>query len=74
MSNARTLIVLLLAVAACSVAGCSKPRPPLDAPPEPQATELRDTIQAPLDKARAVEDTVQAGADRQRASVEDAGG
>ncbi len=61
----------LLALAAC------KPAPPdPERPPEPQArhTELRDAIQAPLDKARAVEDEVQEAAEAQRAAIEASGG
>ena len=45
--------------------------PPTDEPPKPQATaeatELRDAIQEPIDKAKAVEDTVQEAADKQQA-------
>ena len=75
MSNARTPAARLLAAIAFAAVACSKPQPPpLDAPPEPQATQLRDAIQAPLDKARGAEDAVQAGAERQRAAIEDAGG
>ena len=48
-------------------AACRPEPPPTDDPPEPQAaaaaTELRDTIQAPIDKAKAVEDDVQKAAD-----------
>ena len=46
---------------------CRPEPPPTDDPPEPQAaataTELRDTIQAPIDKAKAVEEDVQKAAD-----------
>ena len=44
---------------------------------EPQAaqhTELRDAIQAPIEKARNVEVDVQKAADDQRAAIEAAGG
>jgi hypothetical protein len=48
-------------------AACRPEPPPTDDPPEPQATaaatELRDTIQAPIDKAKAVEEDVQKAAD-----------
>lgn len=58
-------------------AACSKPHPPeKERPPEPQAAhgELRDAIQAPIDKARAVEADVQRAADEQRAAIEASGG
>jgi len=72
---AAALAVLLL----CA---CSKPKPPeTDRPPEPRAdapqaadgsdaTELRDTIRQPIDRARAVQGEVDAGAAKQRADVD----
>jgi hypothetical protein len=64
--------LLALAVA---VAGCTKPTPPpTEQPPEPQATELRDAIQAPIERARAAEGAVQHAADAQRAAIDAAGG
>jgi hypothetical protein len=68
----RSALVATLAVAAL---GCTPPpEPPTDAPPEPQATELRDAIQAPMDRARAVEDTVLDAAEKQRAEIDAAAG
>lgn len=68
----------LLALSLAAMAGCSKPKPPpSDQPPEPKAeqhTELRDTIQEPIDKAKAVEKSVQDAADQQKAQIEAAGG
>jgi len=69
----------LLALAASMLTACSKPQPPeKERPPEPQAseqhTELRDAIQAPLDKAKGVEDEVQKAADEQRAAIDAATG
>lgn len=69
----RLLCILLLLTA------CSKPRPPdKEQPPDPQAaqahTELRDAIQAPLDKAKAVEDQLQKDKDAQDSAIEAAGG
>ncbi|TWT22731.1 hypothetical protein FQY83_06630 [Luteimonas marina] len=64
------LLTLALLCAACAPPA----EPPRDKPPEPQATQLRDAIQAPIDKAKAVEDTVQDAADAQRAAIEAAGG
>jgi len=70
-TSARLLPAALIAIAA---AACSPPpeTPPIDDPPEPQATELRDAIQAPIDKARAVEDTLQRAADTQREAIDKA--
>lgn len=58
------------------LAGCSKPEPPeTERPPEPKAseprhTELRDAIQAPIDKARSVEKTTLDAAEQQRAEID----
>jgi len=64
----------LAAALALAIAACSPPpeTPPIDEPPEPQATELRDAIQAPIDRARAVEDTLQRAADAQRQAIDEA--
>ncbi len=72
------LALILAATLLASACDAPKPDPAPDTVPEPQAraqnTELRDAIQAPLDKARAVEDTQAADeAERQRA-LEEAGG
>ena len=68
MRHARLLPLLLLAA-------CNAPTPPpTDRPPEPQATQLRDGIEAPLERARAVEADMQEAADRQRAEIDAAGG
>lgn len=64
---------LLLACGACS-----KPEPPKkEQPPQPQAqapvethTELRDAIQAPLDRAKAVEPEVLDAAKKQRDDID----
>lgn len=67
------ITLALIAFAAC--VACKSPEPPpTDDPPAPQATQLRDAIQAPIDKAKAVEDQVQDAADRQRAEIDAAGG
>lgn len=62
--------------AAIACAGCTPPPavPPTDQPPEPQASGLRDAIQAPIEKAKAAGDAVQDAADRQRGAIDDAGG
>ena len=68
----RTVFLLSLL---CVCAACGKPeRPKKDEPPEPQATELRDTIQRPIEKARAVEPQVLDKAEQDRKAIEDQGG
>ena len=59
------------------LAGCSKPEPPeKERPPEPKAateprhTELRDAIQAPIDRAKSVEQTTLDAAEKQRAEID----
>ncbi|SDQ31286.1 hypothetical protein SAMN05428982_0596 [Pseudoxanthomonas sp. CF385] len=74
----------LLASLALMAAACRAPEPPpTDEPPEPQATastttpsgtELRDAVQAPIQKAEAVEAQVQASADRTNAAEAEATG
>lgn len=68
-------LVVIAALVAGICAGCSKPKPiPPDVPPEPQATQLRDAMQAPLDKAKAVEGTIQDADAQRRAELEANGG
>ena len=72
----------MLRVLCCTLlllTACSKPQPPeKEQPPEPKAaqahTQLRDAIQAPLDKAKGVEDQLQKDKDTQDAAIEAAGG
>ena len=76
MRGAKLLLsISLLAVGA--IAACSKPEPPeKERPPEPKAaseprhTELRDAIQAPIDKAKSVEKTTLDAAEQQRAEID----
>ena len=76
MRGPKTLVSMSL-LAACAIAGCSKPEPPeKERPPEPKATseprhtELRDAIQAPIEKAKSVEKTTLDAADKQRAEID----
>jgi hypothetical protein len=70
MPVTRPLILAALAVSLLCAA-CSKPEPPeKERPPEPQATELRDAIQQPIDRAKAVEDQVQEAAAQQKAAID----
>lgn len=73
----------LIASLALLATACHAPEPPpTDEPPEPQATasttpsgtELRDAMQAPIQKAEVVEAQVQAAADRTNAAEADAAG
>ena len=74
-TSLRTL-VLPSALASLLLAGaCSKPEPPdKEQPPEPQAveqhTQLRDAIQAPIDRAKAVSPAVQDAAQQQRDQID----
>ncbi len=67
MSRVAGLVLLIACLGAC------KPEPPpLEQPPEPKATatELRDAIQQPIDRAKAVEAATQEAADKQRAAID----
>jgi len=69
----RTLLMGVMTMAL--LAGCSKPKPPeKERPVEPQATQLRDAINEPLDKAKNVDKQVQDAAEAQREAIEAAGG
>jgi hypothetical protein len=67
--------IALCALLLCAAA-CSKPEPPpTDQPPEPQAqaqqaTEVRDAIQRPIDRAKAVEPQVLDAARQQQADID----
>lgn len=64
-------------VALTLVAGCTPEPPDKERPPEPQATQhtqLRDAIQAPLDRARQVEVDTQKAAEAQREAIDAATG
>ncbi len=67
----------ILAVALTGLAACKPEPPPTDEPPEPKAvaataraTELRDSIKEPIDRAKTVEDTQLQAADEQKAAVD----
>lgn len=66
----KRCVLLLLCL---PLLACRPVPPPTDERPEPQAaraTELRDAVQAPRDKARAVEKQAQDAADKQRAEID----
>ena len=69
-------IGMLALLLACSA--CSKPEPPKkEQPPKPRAehdTQLRDAIQAPIDKAKGVESQVLDAAQQQQADIDSQSG
>ncbi|MBN7135199.1 hypothetical protein A7A76_10590 [Lysobacter enzymogenes] len=69
-----SLAVLVLICAAA--AACSKPQPPeKERPVDPQATQMRDAIQKPIQQAKdAASGSVDQGAQNTRDAVEAAGG
>lgn len=72
MTRARIGWVVCGIAVAMLLAGCEKPEK--ERRPEPQATELRDAIQAPIEKAKQVDSDVQEAADQQRDAIEAQGG
>lgn len=66
--------IALLALSLAGLAACKPTPPPTDEPPEPKATadatELRDAIKQPIDRAKAVDASVQEAADKQNAAIE----
>lgn len=67
----RTTLLVAAALALTVSAGCSQPKPPeKERPVDPQATQLRDSIQQPIQKAQAVEADVAEAADKQREAIE----
>ena len=74
----RLPICLLAASLLLSVPGCTEAPPPTQAAQPStkpaEATEMRDTIQQPIDKARATEEATLNAAEDQRKQIEAAGG
>ena len=71
----RLQAVCALCAAMVVSAGCSRPQTPdPETPPEPQATQLRDAIQQPLDQAEAVKQATEDAAKAQRATIDEATG
>lgn len=64
-----SILLLCLGLTACGAA----PEPVPTAAQE-QNTEMRDAIQAPIEKAQKAEDQVLDGAEKQKADIEAAGG
>ncbi|PJJ95848.1 hypothetical protein CO641_14565 [Lysobacteraceae bacterium NML91-0213] len=62
----------LASAALIALAGCREPEhEPPGTPPEPQAGQLRDAIQDPLDRAQAVEGALQEADARRRDQLAD---
>lgn len=65
------IVPFVIVLALCA---CRPTPPPTEQRPEPQATaqatQMRDAIKEPLDKAKAVEDSTQQAADDQRAAID----
>ena len=74
--NAPLLRLTCTALLGLGMAACKPTPPPTDEPPQPQAiaapeaAELRDAIQQPIDQAKAVESNVQEAADQQAATID----
>lgn len=72
------LALILASLMLASGCDAPKPDPTPDSVPEPQAgaanTELRDAMQAPVDKAREVEEAKAADEAERRRALEEAGG
>lgn len=65
--------ILLVALLSPLLTGCPRPASPdTDRPPEPQAgrSDMRQAIQAPMDRAKAVQATIDAAAGSQRAAID----
>ena len=69
--RAFALLPILL-LAACG--NDTAKAPPQAADPEPQATQLRDAVKAPLDKAREAEQLLDHSTDATDKALQDAGG
>jgi hypothetical protein len=66
----RILVILLCA----SLTACVVATEPAPSAAQEQNTEMRDAIQAPIEKANKVEDQVLDGVEKQKADIEAAGG
>ncbi len=68
------LILILLSLTACMATPEPAASTTGQTPEKESNTEMRDAIQAPIEKAKKVEDQVLDGADKQKAEIEAAGG
>jgi len=68
------LLLLCLTLGACTATPEPAATAAGPAPEKEQNTEMRDAIQAPIEKAKKVEDQVLDGADKESKDIEAAGG
>jgi len=70
------LFAVAMLLSACDTSPLPEPQVQASAKPAAvsEATEMRDAIQQPIDKAGAVEDATLKAAEDQRKQIEDAGG
>lgn len=75
MKSSPVAVVAASAALVAALAACSKPQPPeKERPVDPQATQMRDAIQKPIEQAKGVEHSVDQGAQQTRDAVEAQGG
>jgi len=69
------LVLIFLCLTACTATPePAVPTTTVQTPEKETNTEMRDVIQAPIEKAKQVEDQVLEGAEKQKADIEAAGG
>lgn len=75
MKPRRIVSTFACAALLCALVACSKPAPPeKERPVDPQATQMRDAIQQPIEQAKSVEGAVDQGAQQTRDAIDAAGG
>jgi hypothetical protein len=71
MNFPRIATLCLLTLLCTGLPACRPDPAPTEQKLEPQATELRQAIQEPLDRARAAEQATQQAAQKQQAAIEE---
>jgi hypothetical protein len=75
MKPRRIVSTFACAALLSGLGACSKPAPPeKERPVDPQATQMRDAIQQPIEQAKSVEGAVDQGAQQTRDAIDAAGG
>lgn len=68
-------VAIAMLLTSMLLAACSKPQPPeKERPVEPQATQLRDAMQAPLQQAHDAQTKAQEADEAKRQAIDAAGG